>query len=282
MTKSQSHNTPLTLDLVESPAMHRLILTVSDTSVHIFIASRVSDNTYISRTVDFVPGLNPFKALEETVYENPLLTADFAKIDIIVDNNRFFLMAADDVNDAEIRRRIDALWPPESTDESLVPLVCPVEKDRTALVTALPHRLAGFLQRTFNNPVISHRIAVSASYYAGKNHLGNMGKIHVFVSEKRTDIHVFSREGLMLANSFATSTANDTAFYTLAAARHFGFDNETDRILVAGAPGLRDNAVALLRKFKPFVMPEILPATVSAALVEPDAVPLEALLIPLL
>lgn len=271
----------LTTDLIAAPAMHRLILMVAPESLDVVITSRVSDADIIYRHIDFAPGADTVAALEESVYDNPLLTADFHRTDIIVDNNRFFVMAAADADADEMRRRIDLLWPRERTGLDLQALTNDIESGRTVMVWAPERRLTAFLRRTWHNPAIVHRVAVLARYYALKNHLGNMGKIHACLSGKRLDLMVFGREGLLSANSFATpAPVDDATFYILAAAAHYGFESESDRVLVSGDRTLRDELVASVRRFIALTMPEIYPSALNALTLNTPDVPFEALILP--
>ncbi len=270
-------NDKLTLDLVADPALRRLALLVSPSGVDVAISSRVRDNELIYRRIPYPDGSDPVKALEEAVYDNPLLTADFGKIDVVFDTPRFFVMAAEEATPDEVRRRIDMLWPPENLDFELEPLICPIEADRTVLVCAVPRKLVSFVRRTFNNPGIVHRMAALARYYALKNHLGNSGKMHVRLSPGRTDVIAFGRSGLLLANTFATNSAEDAAYYTVAATRHLGYDNDTDRILASGDRELRDAYVTSMRRFISFVMPDIFPSALTRLGAEASTVPFEML-----
>lgn len=251
----------LTLDLVADPTLHRMGLKVSPDGLDVAIISRVSDNSLIYRHFDFAPGADFIKALEETVYDNPLLTADFGKVDVAVDTRRFYVADTADTTDDIVSAHIAALYPADRADmPSLKPMVNIVENDRTAIVCAIETDLLRFLRRTFNNPGIVHRMAVLARYFGLRNRLGNSGKIHVLLGETSTDIIAFGHRGLMLANTYDTRSANDAVYYTLAVAKYLGYDNDADRVLVGGKRALRDEFVTQLRNFVAFAMPEIFPS----------------------
>lgn len=275
---SDNNLPPLTPDLISDPKMHRLGLMVSESSVHVTVSSRINENECVTRTIEFKPeASDAVAALEEAVYDNPLLIADFHAVDVIVDNNRFFVMDIEKATEQEIRRRIDALWPPERHKEEFQPLVSEIEENRTVLVSAIPRKLLSFLRRTWNSPVIMHRMAVLSRYHALKNHLGNMGKIHIRLLPERLDIVAFGRDGLLLANSFAINAVDDAVYYTLMAAQHLGFDNDTERILVQGAPETREEYIDTLRRFISNVMPEMFAAHITQKV---SGTPLELLLVP--
>ena len=233
--------------------------------------------------LNYSEDMDNLKALEEIIYDNPELIGEYRRVDIAIDNNMFFVM---DIKDAEtpgeIERRIESLWPESRHADETEILTTPVEDDKTIFVYAVSRKLTAFLRRTFNNPLISHRLGVLAKYHAHKNRLGNMGKVHVNLSADKTDIIVFGHQGLLMANTLSTKTPEDAAYYTLAVMRHFEYDNQADRVLVAGNISLREKYVGLMRNFVNFVVPEIFPSELSAANTYESAIPFELLLIPMI
>lgn len=281
MKNEENNKGRLTTDLISHPLMYRMGLMVTSTSVDVVITSRVNDNGLLFRHIDFPAGADPMTALEETVYDNPLLTSDFYEIYVLVDNNRFFAMDAVAANENEIRKRIELLWPEDKSGVKLEALVTPAEQGRNVVVGAASSALLKFLRRTFNNPAVEHRMGVLTRYYAVKNRLGNMGKIHVRLGEETTDILVFGHQGLLLVNTYPTKTTDDAAYFTLAVAKQFDFDNENDRIYVTGDGEVRDAYMAEMRRFVNMVLPEIMPTELTAPSSETGKVPFELLAYPL-
>lgn len=278
MTVTKDGARRLGTELVPDPGLYRLVVTLSATAMDVVIISRVRDNDVIFRRFELPDGPDTLAAIKEIVYENPLLTAEFNTVDVIVDSNRFFVMNQDEATDEEIARRIELLWPAERREESLTGLTSTVEEGRTVLVWAADKSLPAFLRRTWNNPRLHHRMAVTARYYSLKNHLGNMGKLYARLGDNRLDILAYSRDGLLMANTFDThGSAENAAYYTLAAAAHLEFDNESDRVFVGGDIDLRDALTQRLREFIPMVMPEIMPS--DAAELSRLRVPFEAALV---
>ena len=273
----------LTTDMVSDPAMYRLILAVRPTSLDVVILSRVRENDVIFRHIDFQAGSDTLSALEEAVYDNPLLTADFHRIDVMVENNRFFIMASEEATDDEKRRRIAALWPPEQTEDDLQAMENVIEDGRTTFVWAIERRLIQFMRRTWNNPSVHHRLGVLTRYYTLKSHLGNMGKVNVCVWQDKTDVIVSGRDGLLMANTFATpGGTEDAVYYTMATAQHFDFNMETDRIIVGGESAMRAAFIESARRFVPLTMPEIYPSAINTLTASQKDIPYEALLLTLL
>lgn len=262
--------------------MHTLGLMISETGMNIAINSRVNSGELIYRHIDFPAGTDSLAALEEAVYDNPLLTADFHDIYVLIDNNRFFIIDSDKASDEEVKKRIDLLWPEDQTGIKLEAVMTPIQNEKNILVSAVPVNLMRFLRRTFNNPAVAHRMGTLARYYALKSKVGNMGKIHVRLGEEdTTDIFAFGRNGLLLANTFTTNTTDDAAYYTLAVAKYFEFDNESDRVYVVGDGEVRDAYVAGMRRFISMVLPEIFPTEIASFGNDAHKAPFELLVFPL-
>lgn len=270
----------LTTDLVADPGLHRLGIMVSDRGVDVVITSRVRDNAMIYRHIDYPAGMtSTLKALEEAVYANPLLTADFGQVDVVLDTRRFFLVAAEDAD--TIDERVERLYPRDRTDFDIETIVNDVDSDRVRVVAVCDRDVVRFLRRTFNNPPLYHRMAALARYYGLRNHFGNTGKVHVRINPGRTDILAFGHTGLLMANTFETTCSDDAIYYTLAATQRLGFDNDSDRVYISGDRRLRDDFVAGVRRFVTYAMPEIFPAALTRLGEDAYTAPFEVLVVPL-
>lgn len=270
----------LTTDLVADPSLHRMGLMVSEHGIDIVITSRVRDNELIYRHIDYPIGLeSTFKALEEVVYANPLLTADFGHLDILLDTRRFFLVSADDAD--TIAERVEQLYPHDKTDFDIETVVNDVDGGRIRLVSVVERDVVRFLHRTFHNPTLTHRMTALTRYYGLRNHFGNSGKIHVRIAPNRTDVLAFGHSGLMMANTFDTTCAEDAVFFVVAATQRLGYDNDTDRVFVSGDRRLREAFVGSVRRFVTYAMPEIFPTALSRLGDGACDVPFEILVMPL-
>lgn len=266
VNETKSAQNALTADLVADAGLHRLVLQVGTDALTVLVTSRVNENFVIHRRIPFTGDRGPVEALEEVVYDNSLLTADFHSVDVVIDNNRFFVMEAVDADDAaEVRRRVETLWPAQQQTAELQTLVSEIEPGRTKLVSAVERRLLAFVRRTWNNPAIRHRMAVEGAYAMGLDGSGYVGGMFVNVDAERVDVVVTGRDGLYCINRFAISSTDDAAFYVLALARHFEFDNETDRVVVDGSRAERDALTGVLRKFVAEVSPHVRPERFPSA-----------------
>ena len=272
--------TTLTADTIADTRLHRLSLSVASDGIDMLIQSTIDPAETIVRRWNTDEGANVVDTLTEAVYDNPLLTAEFRQVSVIIDNRRYFLMPDGDA--ANARTRVEALWPEHRTGIPLDIVTETVEPGRTVMAFAADNRLTAFVRRTFPGAYITHRMWVLARYYAIKNRLGNMGKIHVRPGLGRTDILAFGHEGLLLANTFDTETVDDAVYYTMAVAQHLDFDNERDRIYIAAGADIREPFLAQTRQFVSLALPEIFPADISGMGEAAQQVPFEMLILPLL
>ena len=270
----------LTNDLIADPSLYRLGLLLGEHTLDVALSSRVSDAEPVCRRIDLtaMPGQGTSK-LEEAIYDNPLLTADFGRVDFVVDTERFFLIPAERADNPDaLAADVDFLYP----GAKLVPVISYPEPGRTAFVTMIDPAVSRFVGRTFPGAAITHRLAATARYHVLRSHLGNTGKIHVALHPGSTDIIAIGHQGLLMANTFATRSVDDAVYYTLAATRQLEFDNSVDRILVSGPRTLRDSYITRLRRFVTFAMPEIFPPVLASADTDtPGSVPFALAAIPL-
>ena len=264
--------------MISEPNLHRLGILLTKYGMDVLITSRTNDRSLIYHRIDFTPGDDSLKALEEAVYDNPLLTSDFYSVDVVMDNKRFFMISEEDNKPDEIRRRIDALWPEERTGTELETKIIEIEPKKTYFVTAINRSLHSFLRRTFHNVTVTHRLAVLAQYHANQNKIGTIGKIHVNLSKESVDIMAFGREGLLLANTYKTNGIEDAVFYTLTVADSFCFDNLTDQIFVDGSPEVYENFMTSIRRFIPIVSHQTYAQTLYDNNIVAKAAPIELLL----
>lgn len=269
---------PLSQAMVSRPRHSRMSLLLDKTGLDLVVTSLVEDNSLLWRRLDFDPAAaTTVRALENLVYDNPLLLSDFARVDVLIDTPRFAIVPHDKASVEESEQIFADLYPAERLSVE----VSPVEKDGAMLATGVDADMAAFLRRTFNNPGITHRIAPLIRFFGAKNRLGNAGKMHIHLGAGTTDIIAFGASGLLMANTFATPTVTDALYFTLAAARELGFDRSYDRILISGDNSRRDELIPLLRRYVDFAMPFIFPSQLTRTGSDHADAPFELLILPL-
>ena len=272
---------PLEPDLVPNPQTCRMALRVSPTALDVVIVSRVNDNALIWRRLPFpdAGATVSVRALEEAVYDNRLLLSDFSTVDVLIDTPRFMAIPIGIATDAgKVEEIFGALYPHEEQD-----VIVSAATDDAAIAFSAEPALTAFLRRTFGAGVrISHVLTPLVRFFAIKTRLGNSCKLHLHLDGNRASLVAFGREGLLMANTFTVTAAEDAVFYTLSAARHLEFDNAADRLILSGDSALRDSVLPLLRRSVSYVMPLIFPSDIFKLGRDALRAPFELIALPLL
>lgn len=274
--------TPLTSDLVASPQMWRLALLISPEGMDIAAMSLIEDNSLIYKHIS-LPSDAPsrLRAIEDTIYENPLLLSDFRKVDILVRTRRFMVIPSE-ITEPDVQERIMAeLWP-DSGDYSIfvdTALVLPGNRDNIAF--AVDKTEASFLQRTFPNARISHSITPMVRYFAGNSRLGCAGRMYVCLRQQEIDIIAYTSGGLRMAVTTTIASADDALYYLMAALHTCDLSPADVEIMLCGDNALRQKLTPMLRKFVGYVMPVVIPSAIFRAGKDALEAPFPLMLIPL-
>lgn len=262
--------------MVDSPAMWRLGIKISADTLSVVLHCPVRAGSLIYREIHLDPAADPAAAIQDAIYENPLLLQPFGHTDILVDTPRFTLVPA--VLDTEHAEGIAAaLW----QDTTLDPVVAPIKGTDAAAVMSVDARILSFLRRTFADAPITHAIAPLVSYFALTGRLGNGGKTCVHLRPTAVDIIIFGPSGLLMANTFATSSPDDALYHIIAASRRCGLDPACDEMLVCGDATLRETIMPRLRQYHSCVMPVIFPSRMFRAGKDALRAPFELIVLPL-
>lgn len=238
------------------------------------------DNSVITRHIPVAPGItDPTKAVEEAVYDAPLLLADFDRTDCVVDSGRYIILPSEGASPEVIEALGRELYPEEH--ESLEAVVNPLAPLDCTLVAWIPRELMHFLRRTFNNPPVHHHIAPLCRYFAAKSRMGNSGKMYANFRQGYVDLIAFGRRGLLVANSYRVRETTDILYYVMALRKEIGFDGEDDEMFVSGDPDVREIVLPQLREYIPNVMPVIFPSTALRGGEEALKAPFNLIVLPL-
>lgn len=273
---------PLTRDLVSAPGMWRLAILLSPGSMDIAVMSMVEDNSLIYKHIDLPDDdATRLRAIEEAVYENPLLLSDFGKIDILVRTPRFMVIPTE-ISDDDLKRCILGQFWPDIDSYAIftdVKLVLPGNKD--AIVYALSRSETSFLQRTFPMARFSHVLTPMVRYFAASSRLGCSGKLYACLSRNQIDVIAYTRSGLQMAVTTSVSSIEDALYYILAALHSCGMSHSEVEIILCGDNEMRAQLTPMLRKFVGYVMPLVFPSAMFRAGKDAMTAPFSLMLIPL-
>lgn len=265
-------------DLIQDPRLWRLGLRIDSSALHVVLFCTVEDNSLIHRKIMLdkaAPSL--LKALEDAIYENPLLLSDFDKVDCVVETGRFAVVPAS-VTSADVREKIMAKMF-DGFDGEIVANGLPGQN--ATILMGLDGDFAGFLRRTFNNPVIHHHLAPLCRYFHNKSRLGNSGKMYAYIHGDRVDVMAFGRDTLMLANTFRFRAPMDAVYYILSCRKMLDLDAAADEMLLAGDNEVREAITPVLREYLAYVMPVIFPSSMFKAGKDSMNAPFDLIVLPL-
>ena len=268
--------------LIENPRLWRLILGVTPGALHAVMISTVADASMIYKRLPLDTSMPLHRAIEEVVYANPDLLADFGKINILVDTPAYTLVPADadctPENIAEITQigYSGTETPAVSAD---------VAASGVQTVWAMPEQARQFLARTFRNAPVQHSLTMLLKYLGRKGELTNRARVFAHLTDgspRRMDIIAYDSAGkLTMSTSKEWETETDARYYIIATARTAGFDAETDELLLCGDSSLRHAVTSALSRYVRHVMPLIFPSAALRAGKEAFKAPFPLIILPL-
>ncbi len=202
----------LTKELLDDATPMRLILRVAPRSLSALIVGPESiDPTVIAHTEELTDG--SVKALENAVYDNPLLLSDFDAIDIIIATRNFFLFPP---SAAELLDDMAAAMLPDISAEREI-MAETIADGGPAIGYAVDADRLNFLRRTFSCARFHHSLAVAGrllggfapGFYALVNSPGDLMLLSVQADSS-----------LRYLNAPEAFGANDCAYHILAAAEN--------------------------------------------------------------
>lgn len=251
---------------IANPRLWRLglLLDAEAAMLDVVAVSTVDDEPMLCRSIALPQCPEPLRALEEAVYDNPLLLADFDSVTLLVRTPHFSVLPAALASEPDaLDAAASLLWPQPEHPHTLV--ASPVEGTDAAVVTAMPADVAAFIGRTFPDARVMHALVPQIAYFAAKARRGARARVCAAAWPGGVDLMAFSAEGALLgATSYSCTAAADMAYYAGALAQVCGIVSGELQFLVAGNPGPRDAMAEALREFAPNVTTWVIPAGMPA------------------
>ena len=265
-------------DLITNPRMWQLVLEVRASALEAVAFSPYEDHALIYERIEFDPSApGTLRALEDAVYDNPMLLLDFRRVTVLYDAHHMLVLppAGESADRAAFRR----VFPAALTGGGEV-LVNHMPQLPADIAYEIPADIAGFLRRTFPGIVIEHPLAPVATYFRAKHPTRRRGKTIVNLSDSRLDMVVLGDEAPLVISSQRFVEPIDAVYHILAAReRHSLLD--TDEIMVAGDTVRRVAVTAILRRYVRYVLPAIFPSVMFRAGKASLSAPFEMILAPL-
>lgn len=247
-------------DTIRVPQMWRMALELHEASLEVLFNPLLPQEEPLHYVFDIPQSSAWLEAVEEIVYENPLLLCDFNQVDIIFDTNRFTILPQAMATDETMTDTVHALWP----DMDCAVAARPLQGTPETLVMAVDAGALAFVRRTFIEGRLTHPVGKLVEHF-GTVSRSNRGRVYAYVREGVTYVVAFRDSTLCIACQYATSAAEDAAYYIMAAARQQHFDLTADDVMVAGTPALRDETISLLQSMDVNAMPALLPHSALTA-----------------
>ena len=230
----------LTAGTIANPRLWRLgmLLDPEARTLTVAATSTVGEEPMLCRRIALGDAAERLRALEDAVYDNPMLLADFDRTTMLLRTPRFAVVPAEVADDADAADdAASLLW--TSPDENLRLITAPVRGTDCAVLAACPADVAAFVGRTFADARFAHALAPEIAYFAAKApRTGNAPKLF--------------------------AVADDMAYYAAAAAQVCGVASGELQFHVAGDPASRDALIGALRRFASHVMPWVFPSGLLA------------------
>lgn len=265
-------------ELIGEPRLWRLAMRIGEKSLHVILLSTIEDNSLIYSEIPIdSANTDRLKALEEAVYENPLLLSDFGRIDCIVETEKFIITPSI-IKSTEVRERMI-----KTTFENFEGEIITNELPgiNATILMGIEADFIGFLRRTFNNPHIHHHLSSLCRYFNHKSRLGNSGKMYANMRDDRLDLLAFGKDSLLLANTFRYRDPMDAVYYILACRQSLGLNAGSDELFLAGDKEVRETITPTLREYLAYVMPVIFPSAMFKAGKEALNAPFDLIVLPL-
>lgn len=190
------------------------------------------------------------KAVEDAIYDNPLLLNPYKRVFTAYDTDRFAILPSSlEGNVDSLAAKAIAL----STGLDTAPADTIVSIPASASATLgfeIPATLAGFLRRTFFNVELIHPLSPLTQRLTAEAEANPEGLITANLRDNRLDIVATRNDSLLLANTFTISAPADAAYYLLAVRSSLSLAPSA-RIQLAGDPTMRDRVSQIITEAAP-------------------------------
>lgn len=243
---------PLYKDLIAQPELWKLALLLSPDRLDVALYPPVTREEMIWRSFAFDPAApDKLRALEDIIYDNPLLLSDFKRVDCIIANAPSIALPPElDEDDATAAYDLAA-------DTSAVEPAAPLElfptgsSDGAVMAIRQSTAMRSFITRTFYNVRFDCRLAALCRYFTGRAEAPHTPALYAIDADScLTAIALDSDRRLLLANEFAYTKPVDAAYYILAVMQQLGMPR-TDTAVCISTPATADTPESLREILRP-------------------------------
>lgn len=213
----------------------------------------------------FRPGL----ALEDAVFDTPLLTLDFGRVTIVVETKEL-LPVPEGLNEDQERTLFENCYP----ESHLKVITENLPQHNAAIVFGINKEIWGFLHRTYPNGVIRSHLGQLCRYFQLYGGGGNGVRTYAVLRKGKVDVIALDGHKLLVANTMECQGLADVVYYILATRQTLGMPVESS-IYITGEAAERAAVAMQLRAFAPKVLPAVFPADLYSLGKETQTIPLD-------
>lgn len=240
--------------MIAQPELWRMMLMVSDSRLEVALYPPVAREELIWRSFRFEPSAaSTLKAIEDVIYDNPLLLSDFKSIGCIVDcGTRIAVPSEADENDC--RLLLEQTCSGDYITEGDVEIFSTGTANANISLIQDPG-LKAFLTRTFYNIRFVERKAALCRYFTAHHEGMASARVYVIMHGDVLTLIAIDGDRLLAANDFRCRSAADAAYYVLACIKTAGLDPHTTDVALSGEPDFDGSPESILRQYLPNVRP---------------------------
>lgn len=266
----------LTQDLIKDTSKFRLLLRVGPAGAHAVVFAPDADGSLISAALPYEEGRETLAALQDVIYDNPLILGEFADTIIVMEPQAVIPLPAE--LSSELRREIVGRQVDMTGKEVL--------EDATGLVGSVfegvvAHDVMTFLRRTFPTATFTTHIGTLTRFFASRPGRANSSRMLAAFRRETVDVIALRDNRLLMANSFSFANPEDAVYYILACRSELGMSAENDDLQLTGDRSHRDIVTPELRRFVARVMPLIFPPELFKAGKDSLLAPFDLMISPL-
>ncbi|MDE6483824.1 MAG: DUF3822 family protein [Duncaniella sp.] len=244
----------LTKDLVTDTSMWTLAMRLSSGAVDIAMFTDMEDNSLIYRRCLPAAGTpSVLRAIEDIVYENPLVLSGFRRTFISIVPEASMMLPAGLPCATDV---LAATLPGDGREWA----VDSAAARNAAIGYCMPSGCSGFIARTFgSDTVVRPHLGFLASYFITRTQRGRHCRMLANLRSDGLDIIAADGGELVKAVSFKCQSVMDAAYYILACRSELNFDDNDSEIIIAGDAAVRAGVMPVVRRFAANVIPAIFP-----------------------
>lgn len=220
-------------DLITQPELWRCVLHITPSRLNVAVVPPVAQEEMVAASLLLNPEApTPLKALEDAVYDNPLLLSDFKSVHCLVETPTHAVvpapLATPDDAPLLLSRESGTEADPDRT-------VASPQFGGAAVVYELPEPLEAFLRRTFFGVTISTPIE-EVGKAATQLSTTTAAPVMIAVADTASAVTLAAARGgeLLMLNTFTVNHPADAAYYLLASRSTLGLGKGDGTVWFAG------------------------------------------------